>query len=860
MEITTPMMQQWAKIKSKYKDFIVFYRLGDFYEMFEEDAHIASSILNLALTSRNGHPMCGVPYHSYKIYLKKLITSGKKVVICEQLEDPSKAKGMVKRGVTEVITPGTLIESDFLSSDNNFITCIYIENKAASICWTDVSIGEFYCSEIKLKGEEREDFDQIYTFLEKIKPSEIIIAEKNNILKNLSKRFFVTVLSQSYYEGNDFENLLNSFFSVHSIEDFGIKSLNLKKTINAMVLYLKENEINIKPKLSKIDLLDNNEYLSIDSRTIHNLEIFEPFLPIDKTFTLFSCINQTKTSMGRRLLRKWLTFPIRNEIELKDRYFLVQKFIEAKIINTIGEQLTKIFDIERIFTKIIAKKANAMDLINLKYSIIYARSMQLILEDAGLEILKVDDIVLSILNLIENSIVENPGSDFEQQVIKKGYNKELDQLFQLSNNVTDLLTDYQEELKRLSSIQNLKIKYNKIFGYFIEVSKGNIDKVPSFFIRKQTLVNNERYTTEKLLELETKISSATAEYKELQRSIFESILDEISKYNEDGLKLSSTIAYIDVIYSFSFIATKYHWVMPHINSESVISIEDGRHPVLDIIMGKECISNDLQMDENKFFHIITGPNMSGKSTYLRQSALILYLAHIGSFVPAKSCNFFILDAIYSRIGASDNIATGQSTFFVEMNETAKILNFATNKSFVILDEVGRGTATFDGMSLAYSICEHLLTDIKCYTLFATHYHELTLLEDEYNEVTNFHMQVSEWEEKIIFLKKCIKGYSDKSYGIYVASLAAIPQKVIERAKTILEILSENEIVFEKKQKVTSKDKKIKEKETLFDDSIEPLLNLSEKLIVEKLKLININELTPVQALNILSELKDLLKP
>lgn len=859
MEITTPMMQHWAKIKAKYNDFIIFYRLGDFYEMFEDDAHLASRVLNLTLTSRNGHPMCGVPQHAYKIYLKKLIKSGYKVVVCEQLEDPSKAKGMVKRGVAEVITPGTLIESDFLSSDNNFIVSIYIENKKAGISWCDVSSGEFFVSELLLNDDENEKFEQIYNFLEKIKPSEIIISSQDKSIKNLSKRFFTTTLQEAYFDGNNIDKLLNEYFAVYSLEDFGVKSFLLKRTINALVLYLKENEINIKPVLSKVNLVEENEHLNIDSRTIHNLEIFEPFLPIDKTHTLFSCINQTKTSMGRRLLRRWLSFPLKNEKELQNRYLLIEKFIELKIISTIGEQLQNIMDIERIFTRIYFKRAAAADLLNLKYSIIYAKSIQMILEDAGIDILKVEDDLLGIMDLIEKSICEPASSDFEQQVIKNGFDKKLDQLYYIANNATNLLTEYQENLKKESGIQSLKIKYNKVFGYFIEVSKPNLDKIPKYFIRKQTLTNNERFTTEYLLELESKILSANADFKQMQKDIFDSIIDNIIKSYNSGLKLAESIAYIDVIYSLSNIAYRYHWTKPEINEEMLIKIENGRHPVLDIVLGKECISNDLVMDKNKFFNIITGPNMSGKSTYLRQSALILYLAHIGSFVPAKSISFFMLDSIFSRIGASDNIASGQSTFFVEMNETAKILNFATEKSFVILDEVGRGTATFDGMSLAYAICEHLITKIKCFTLFATHYHELTLLEDKYAEVTNYHMHVSEWEDKIIFLKKCIKGFSDKSYGIYVASLAAIPQNVIERAKTILQILSENEIVFEKRTNIKSKNKKEKANVTLFDEQIEPILLNSEKYIVEKIKQIDINELTPINAFNLLVELKNILK-
>lgn len=857
MEITTPMMQHWAKIKSKYKDFIVFYRLGDFYEMFEEDAHIGSRVLNLTLTSRSGHPMCGVPYHAYKIYIKKLISNGYKVVICEQLEDPAKAKGMVKRGVTEVITPGTVIESDLLATDNNFISSIYIEADKirAGICWCDVSSGEFFASELALNKEEKEIFEQIYTFLEKIKPSEIVISNDDRILKNLSKRFFTTTLSESYFDGDQIDGLLNSFFSVHSIEDLGVKSLLIKKCINALVLYLKENEINIKPILSKVNLIEESDHLSLDSRTIHNLEIFEPFLPIDKTYTLFSSINLTKTSMGRRLLKRWLNFPLKDKTEIENRYSLIEKFIDLNITSNISQQLEKIFDLERLFTKIYLKKANPSDLINLKYSILYANSINLILEDCGIELFKVGSNLLAVVDLIEKSLLEPASSDFEQQIIKNGYNEDLDQLYYIVNNANDLLTKYQEELKKESGIQSLKIKYNKVFGYFIEVSKPNLDKVPKNFIRKQTLVNNERFTTNYLLELETKILSANEQFSEMQKKVFDDIIERIIQYYDEGLKLAQSIAYIDVINNLSIIAMKYHWVKPQIYKESIIEIEEGRHPVLDIILGKECIANDLFMSSDKFFNIITGPNMSGKSTYLRQSALILYLAHIGSFVPAKSCKFFILDAIFSRIGASDNIASGQSTFFVEMNETAKILNFATQRSFVILDEVGRGTATFDGMSLAYAICEYLVTKIKCFTLFATHYHELTLLEDEYPEVSNYHMQVSEWEDKVIFLKKCIKGFSDKSYGIYVASLAAVPHKVIERAKSILEILSENEIVFEKRTNVKSKNKKTKDKNFLFEDEIEPIILNSEKIVIEKLKGININELTPIEALNFLEELK-----
>ncbi|HPB47569.1 MAG TPA: DNA mismatch repair protein MutS, partial [Exilispira sp.] len=761
----TPMMQHWVKIKSKYKDFIIFYRLGDFYEMFEEDAREASKILNLALTKRAGHPMCGVPYHSYKIYLKKLISYGKKVVICEQLEDPAKAKGMVKRGVVEVVTPGTIVEEDYLSGENNYIASIYRLNKLIGVSWCDVSTGEFFAWELgsksaedkndkfsngsdKDKNEKNSDFkenekhkiesskveksenkknnikfDELESLLEKIKPAEILICQDDRELFDSCKKFFTTGLVSGYYNILTAKNLLSSYFNVLDISRIGLKSEVLQGSLNALVMYIQENEISVKPKLRNVNLLKDSNFLEIDHRTFHNLEIFEPYLSTDANMTLFSVLNQTKTSMGKRLLKKWMSFPSRNKEELQFRYNMVARIASQKLNRTISEQLEKIYDIERLMSRIFARKANPMDLIQLKYSIIYARSLQILLEDSDLSFFSVPDNLMKVTQIIEDAILENSGTDFEQNIIKEGFSSSLDEIRSFSKDANKILVEYQENLKKETQISNLKIRYNKVFGYFIEVSKSNLSKVPEKFLRKQTLVNAERFTTEELIELETRILSATNDFKEKQREIFENLVDSVADLFEEVSILAENIAIIDCLSNFAYFAERYNWIKPAITEEFKIVIEDGKHPVLDILLGKDCIPNDLLIDQTNFFHIITGPNMSGKSTYLRQSALILYLAHIGCFVPASRCEFFILDQLFSRIGAQDNIASGQSTFLVEMEETARILNTANPRSFIIFDEVGRGTATFDGMSLAYAICEFCVNEVKAPVLFATHYHE-----------------------------------------------------------------------------------------------------------------------------------------
>lgn len=919
----TPMMQHWVKIKSKYKDFIIFYRLGDFYEMFEEDAREASKILNLALTKRAGHPMCGVPYHSYKIYLKKLISNGKKVVICEQLEDPAKAKGMVKRGVVEVVTPGTIVEEDYLTGENNYIASIYRLDKLIGVSWCDVSTGEFFAWELGSKNtensedtnshkinnyrddkfsdgidkdkndkdrdlkdknrdleelekhkiessivEKRENnenkknnikFDELESLLEKIKPAEILICQDDRELFDSCKKFFTTGLVSGYYNTLTAKSLLSSYFNVLDISRIGLKSEVLQGSLNALVMYIQENEISVKPKLRNVNLLKDSNFLEIDHRTFHNLEIFEPYLSSDINMTLFSVLNQIKTSMGKRLLKKWMSFPSRNKEELLFRYNMVARIAGQKLNRTISEQLEKIHDIERLMSRIFARKASPMDLVQLKYSIIYARSLQILLEDSDLSLFSVPDNLMKVAQIIENAILENSGTDFEQDIIKEGFSSSLDEIRSFSKDANKILVEYQENLKRETQINNLKIRYNKVFGYFIEVSKSNLSKVPEKFLRKQTLVNAERFTTEELIELETRILSATNDFKEKQREIFENLVNSVADLFEEVSILAENIAIIDCLSNFAYFAERYNWVKPVITEEFKIVIEDGKHPVLDILLGKDCIPNDLLIDQTNFFHIITGPNMSGKSTYLRQSALILYLAHIGCFVPASRCEFFILDQLFSRIGAQDNIASGQSTFLVEMEETARILNTANSRSFIIFDEVGRGTATFDGMSLAYAICEFCVNEVKAPVLFATHYHELTLLEDEYKEVKNYHMSVSEWNSEIIFLKKVDKGFSDKSYGIYVAKIAGLPWQIIERASKLLEILSENEIVFEKRTSNTKKKKGKNEQKDLFEETDELTFTDNQLYVLEKISSLPITEITPVQALAFLDEMQKKLK-
>lgn len=849
----TPMMKQYFEIKNRYENYIVFYRMGDFYEMFDKDAEIASSILNIVLTKRAGIKMCGVPYHSYKTYLKKLIDAQKKVVICEQLEDPKKAKGLVKRGVTEIITPGTVLNDEFLSNDNNFIFSIYEKNGIYYSAWADISTGDFYISDY-------EKIKILLTELKKINPKEIILSEsqKGNIEVYLDEKIEVTILPDSYFNEKKSEEILKDFFNVNTLK-FIDPSENkyLITPAASLILYFLDNEVLNLQHFNNLKYINNKNYLYIDNQTFTNLEIFDPLFQSEKNTSLISIFNKTKTPMGNRTLKNYFRYPLNNGEKINKRLNDVECFYNDYYLSSnIILKLKEVKDIERIIVKILNRKILPQDFVKLSSSLFAIKEIESILVENGLKIINISDRILEYSQKIDKAFEkEFLGNIDGGGYIKEGYDKLLDKYRYVENNSNNLLVEYQQQEKEKTNIQNLKIKYNKISGYFFEVSKGNLTKVPDYFIRKQTLTNSERFTTEKLIQYESEIKNAIENRIKREKEILDTFIEEGKLYIKELKNLSYQIGYLDFIVTIAEISRKYKFTRPVFTDENVLEIKEGRHPVVEISLKKEFIPNDLYMSENNYFHLVTGPNMSGKSTYLRQNALIIFLAHVGSFVPAKYVKLHIFDKLFSRVGASDNIAKGESTFLLEMSETANILNNATSKSFVILDEVGRGTATFDGMSLAYAISEYIIKNIRCKTLFATHYYELTSL-DENKGVENYKTSVKEWKNKIIFLKKITKGAADRSYGIYVAQIAGIPKEVIDRAKVLLKELEKNEIKFE--YKITKKNpaniNKQKKENLLFD----PYL-LEEEKIVEKIKKINIETITPIEAFNILVEFKKIIE-
>ncbi|MCX8059353.1 MAG: DNA mismatch repair protein MutS [Spirochaetes bacterium] len=863
----TPMMKQFYSIKERYKDYIIFFRAGDFYEMFDKDAEEASLILNIVLTQRAGIKMCGVPYHSYKPYLKKLIDNGKKVAICEQLEDPKKAKGIVKRGVVEIYTPGMIINDEFLTKENNFICNCLVTNEQFLIYYialADISTGEIFLSIFR-------DDDELIDYLYKNKPKEIIFYltfnKEDNIINNLKSNFknkvFFSNISfeelnlnnfekeEFFFEFNDFiKEVLetNNFESWKSIE----KNKNLIYLLILMLNYFRNNHISDLSFINKVIFIEENNYLKVDEGTRRNLEIFSPLFSGEKDTTLINFIDFTSTPMGRRKLKEFMLFPLKNVNLINRRLNFIEELLQNyEITQKIKNEFKTIKDIERLFVKIYLKRCSPVDIVNFKNSIykIYEIS-NIWLDKLSLfkNFLCISPKILECLELIDKALIDDPSFNIEEgSIFKIGYNYELDELIKFYNDSEKILFDYLEKLKVETNIQNLKIKYNKVFGYFIEVSKGNIEKVPNYFIRKQTLTNAERFTTEFLIETESKILNFSEKRIELEKKLFDDLCEKIKNIKIFLYDIFNKVAELDVFISLAIVAKKYNFVKPEFINENELIIEEGFHPIVKKFIEEESkdqfIPNDLKMDKDKFFHIITGPNMSGKSTFLRQNAIIIYLSHIGSYVPAKKVKLHVFDNIFSRVGASDNIARGQSTFLAEMSETAYIIKNATSKSFIILDEVGRGTSTFDGMSLAFAISEYIINKIKAKTLFATHYFELVHL-DENPQVECYHTLVKEWEDKIIFLKKIEKGYADKSYGIYVAKIAGIPFDIIERANELLSIIKNNDIRFD------FEIKKEKKENYLFD-----FFENEKESILNSILNFDIYNKSPLESLKFLEELK-----
>lgn len=860
--MATPMMQQYEEIKRQYADCILFFRLGDFYEMFGEDAIKASKLLNITLTARNKGegkvPMCGVPHHAAENYIAKLTKFGEKVAICDQMSDPE-LPGIVERAVTRVITPGTTFNENILDTkSNNFVASIIAGKDFFGLSYADLTTGEFATTQVK-------DFMELVTEISKISPAECILntefyeSEKGNQLKS----HFESACFFPYECYKDAKDILIKHFKVNSLTGFGIEEYPFAINAAGILLeYLKGTQKSDLPHFQAIRYFHTDEYMPIDESTLRNLELLKTLRDQEKEGSLISVIDKTQTSMGARMLKFWLTHPLLDKTEIESRLDAVEEFFTGNSLHQeIAELLKNIADIERIISKLSLGSGNARDMLGLKESLEYLPKFKLALSNVKSDLLKntrdsfVD--LKDLVNLIEESIdPDAPLSLKDGSIIRKGYNNELDDLKSISREGKNFIKDLQEKESKRTGIASMKVKYNKVFGYFIEVSNTNLHLIPEDYIRKQTLVNAERYITPELKEYEEKVLGAEEKIIKLEYNIFQDIRNRAVSYIKDILKNAKLIATLDSLTSFASIAKHNNYCRPEITLDGRIEISGGRHPVIEqMSFSSNFIPNDIKLDNvDNCLLLITGPNMGGKSTILRQTALIVLLAHIGSFVPAEKASIELVDRIFTRVGASDNLVKGQSTFMVEMQEAAFILNNATSKSLIILDEIGRGTSTYDGVSIAWAITEYIHNKIKAKTLFATHYHELISVVENLPRAKNYSIAVKENNEGVIFLYKLEPGGINKSYGIEVAKRAGLPIWIIEKSSHILKDLEED--VLEKGIQKTLHDPKNKKSEDQMDLFMEfDRKNQGLKKMKEELDGIDVNNLTPLDALKKLDELK-----
>ena len=878
----TPLMKQYQQIKQQYKDCILMFRLGDFYEMFGEDAIKSSPILGVVLTKRQGVPMCGVPYHSVNNYISKLLNNGFKVAICEQVEDPKLAKGVVKREVVRVITPGTIIEENLLDAKkNNFLSSINfgsVKNKILiALANVDISTGDFLVTQF-----EDENFSKLIDELIRISPSEIVAKEsqKEEIIKIVKqyKEIHIEFLEDWYFDVLTAEEKIKEYYKIYSLETFGLnitKHSLILSSIGGLLEYLNRTQKKLFPKLKGIKFYNLDDYLFMDSSCIRNLELIENLYDRTQKNTLLDVIDKTQTPQGARLLRNWLLKPLKDVKEINNRLLIVEIFFNDDTNRQkLREKLRSISDIERITNRITSKNVTPKDLLALKESLKLIPEIKTILQQIinsqfvlkSDEFYKIIDIseLEEVSKLIEDSIEPDAPTDIKKGgVIKKGFNKELDEIRELYSSSKEWLLNYQEEQRKKTQIQSLKVGYTSVFGYYIEVTKSNLHLIPKEYIRKQTLKNAERFTTPELQEFENKILSAEERISSLEEYIFTSVVEQVAQFAEQLYEVSYKIALIDVFSNLAEVAKRNNYTKPIVDDSYVIELKSCRHPVVEQILpyGK-FIPNDVYLDGDEVkLIILTGPNMAGKSTYIRQVALCAILAQIGSFVPAEYSRIGVVDKIFARIGAADYLAKGLSTFMVEMQETANILHNATDRSLIILDEVGRGTSTYDGISIAWAVIEYLVNKqnwpnkTHCpKTLFATHYFELTELEQRYTGIKNFNVAVKEYKDEIVFLYKVLPGPSDKSYGIHVAKLAGIPQEVINRASVLLKYLL---------NAAANIDKATKQKGIQLQLIPIEQQNGQEKKffneILVNLKKIDINKITPLDAFNLLLQWKKIIE-
>lgn len=874
----TPMMLQYVETKKQYKDCILFYRLGDFYEMFFDDAKIVSKELELTLTGKDcgleeRAPMCGVPYHAVDGYLTRLVSKGYKVAICEQVEDPKLAKGLVKREVTRIVTPGTNLNVQAIEeTKNNYIMCIAHFHNKIGISVADVTTGDFYMT-------EAEGLSKLTDELYKYTPTEIICNDAFMMsgfdVDDLKNRLKIVVypLEPWYFDEDGCRKCLMEHFHVNTLSGLGLEDFPSGLIASgAMMQYLLETQKTQLSHITHITPYLSSRFMLLDSSTRRNLELTETLREKQKRGSLLWVLDKTKTAMGARQLRNDIEQPLVNIEEINDRLDTIEQLCKNTVArDEIREYMNPIYDMERLLGKVSYKSANPRDLISFANSMEMLPHIKTVLEEYDTKLLNEINVQMDgledLFELIKNAICDEPPILIrEGGMIKEGFDKDIDHLRKAKTDGKNWLAQLEEEDRERTGIKNLKIKYNKVFGYYFEVTNSFKNLVPEDYVRKQTLVNAERYTTPRLKELEDTILNAEDKLNSLEYDIFCKVRDKIASQLERIQKTAKAIARLDVFAALSVVAEQNHYVRPVLNNKGIIDIKDGRHPVVEKMIDHDMfVANDTFLDnQNHCISVITGPNMAGKSTYMRQSALIVLMAQLGSFVPAKSANIGIVDRIFTRVGASDDLASGQSTFMVEMNEVANILRNATPKSLLVLDEIGRGTSTFDGLSIAWAVIEHISNKkiLGAKTLFATHYHELTELEGKMSNVNNYCIAVKEKGDDIVFLRKIIKGGADRSYGIQVAKLAGVPDMVIDRAKEIAEQLSDNDIT-QKVQSIAVDLKGDKKKVKHYDEVDLGQMSLFDTVrdedIVNEIKEIDISNMTPLDALNTLYRLQNKLK-
>lgn len=880
---TTPMMAQWHMCKQSANNAILLFRMGDFYEAFYDDAELLAKELGLTLTKRQEIPMAGIPVHTCDAYIDKMVGRGYRIAVAEQVEDPKKAKGLVKREVVRVVTPGTLVDSSLLADkSNNFFACLHCSKNCLGLAFLDLSTGEFRVIEFN----EAQD---LLNELHRLRPTELLISQKflqtqAALLKDLKTRYsFLTNEAEDWhFELQTTSNTLLEHFSVKSLDGYGMRGMtSAVSAAGALLRYIQDELCLPVHHILQMQTYSTDHYMSLDQNTQRNLELTENLQDGSRRNTLLDILDQTQTPMGGRLLYHWIKRPLLSVENIQKRQSACQCFLEhPQSLGACNELLGSVRDLERLMMKVSSAYAGPRDIVTLRHSLLPLPGLRRELEqlpDDGLQALasQLEDFT-PLTNYIGHALVDEPPLRVSDGgVFRPGFHKELDEIRSISRNSKEWLAHYQLRLREELGIKTLKVSYNRVFGYYIEVSKGQADRMPDTFSRRQTLTNSERFLSPELKDYEEKILTAEERIASLENELYSQLREQLATYTETICRVARTLAEIDTLHSLAIVARDNHYIQPQVDESYQLTIKEGRHPVIEAAnLSERFIPNDTEMDaENQRLILITGPNMAGKSTYIRQVALLTIMAQMGAFIPAESAHIGIVDKVFTRIGASDDLSRGHSTFMVEMTETATILNNATDRSLVILDEIGRGTSTYDGISIAWSVAEYLLTtpNKRAKTLFATHYWELTKLEQQIPEAKNYHVAVRECEDSIVFLRKIMPGNTDKSYGIHVAQLAGLPAKAVERAKSILEHLEEGrgETLFEPPQKT---------KRTLLgtpvkgsDDHIQLLLfepperkpkkepKPKPSPVIQELQSLTIDDISPREALDKLEELQMMLK-